>query len=593
MWIKLYIFVADEIADIAGSKIKPLGDLLMHDITLQISLVILVAGILAIVLLNRKVSFWIDRKKISYTRPYAAEFVKKIMLSLFALILIVSVSAYIQVFELFDSQVAIDEANADAELTPRETFAKILDTFVIFIVGYTVAHLIPIILSNNESKKMEKHDYQEWIHMRGFSDDDGNIFHQFFKWTPPKHGPSDMPEEEYREKLKTLEGLNFLENYYTSKGMPIGSFKQIKPKAFEAWKDSERKKYQKYFDDCTTGNNETGQILRTGVFPKEIYTISLWREQKRISNYEPIIPGARPAGWAERQGQDSPKSFKQIIPLVSIIGLLIGIAAWWEVDLVVVATASGGLAIGVGFALQETMQNYFAYLSIKKDKIFVEGDRIKLENGYVGIVHMITPRVTYVRHGLNESIAIIPTRQLIAATIVNYSKDTTFVPAIVEVGASYLNDPEEVSAVLIKVGKMAMENIKDVQGRHLIVQQKCPYRNQRKPSCGCDKNILVDLDQPRVRVINFNSSSIDFSVWVFVRDYGSQFKVESDIRIMIIKEFKKHNITIPWPIQTEYRGNLEDEQKILDMTETVRQKTLKEFGTGDLNSSDNLESKKS
>ena len=593
MWIKLPLFMADEITDIAGSKIKPLGDLLMHDITLQISLIILVAGILAIVLLNRKVSFWIDRKKISYTRPYAAEFVKKIMLSLFALILIVSVSAYIQVFELFDSQIAIDEANADAELTPRETFAKILDTFVIFIVGYTVAQLIPIILSNNESKKMEKHDYQEWIHMRGFSDDDGNIFHQFFKWTPPKHGPSDMPEEEYREKLKTLEGLNFLENYYTSKGMPIGSFKQIKPKAFEAWKDSERKKYQKYFDDCTTGNNETGQVLRTGVFPKEIYTISLWREQKRISNYEPIIPGARPAGWAERQGQDSPKSFKQIIPLVSIIGLLIGIAAWWEVDLVVVATASGGLAIGVGFALQETMQNYFAYLSIKKDKIFVEGDRIKLENGYVGIVHMITPRVTYVRHGLNESIAIIPTRQLIAATIVNYSKDTTFVPAIVEVGASYLNDPEEVSAVLIKVGKMAMENIKDVQGRHLIVQQKCPYRNQHKPSCGCDKNILVDLDQPRVRVINFNSSSIDFSVWVFVRDYGSQFKVESDIRIMIIKEFKKHNITIPWPIQTEYHGNLEDEQKILDMTETVRQKTLKEFGTGDLNSSDNIESKKS
>ena len=141
--------MADEIADIAGSKIKPLGDLLMHDITLQISLVILVAGILAIVLLNRKVSFWIDRKKISYTRPYAAEFVKKIMLSLFALILIVSVSAYIQVFELFDSQVAIDEANADAELTPRETFAKILDTFVIFIVGYTIAHLIPIILLNN------------------------------------------------------------------------------------------------------------------------------------------------------------------------------------------------------------------------------------------------------------------------------------------------------------------------------------------------------------------------------------------------------------------------------------------------------------
>ena len=104
-------------------------------------------------------------------------------------------------------------------------------------------------------------------------------------------------------------------------------------------------------------------------------------------------------------------------------------------------------------------------------------------------------------------------------------------------------------------------------------------RNQQKPSCGCDKNILVDLDQPRVRVTNFNSSSIDFSVWVFVRDYGSQFKVKSDMRIMIIKEFKKHDITIPWPIQTEYRSNVDDKLKKLEDTEYVRKKTLKEYGT--------------
>ncbi len=131
-----------------------------------------------------------------------------------------------------------------------------------------------------------------------------------------------------------------------------------------------------------------------------------------------------------------------------------------------------------------------------------------------------------------------------------------------------------------------MEKITDVRGGHLIVQDRCPYRNSHKPSCGCDKNILVDLDQPRVRVNNFNSSSIDFSVWVFVRDYGSQFKVKSDMRVMIIKEFKKHNITIPWPIQTEYHGNLEEEQNMLDITEPVRRKTLKEYGVGDLKSFD-------
>ena len=48
--------------------------------------------------------------------------------------------------------------------------------------------------------------------------------------------------------------------------------------------------------------------------------------------------------------------------------------SWWGVDLFVLATATGGLAIGVGLALQETLQNWFAYIMIRKEKIFVEGD---------------------------------------------------------------------------------------------------------------------------------------------------------------------------------------------------------------------------
>ena len=99
-------------------------------------------------------------------------------------------------------------------------------------------------------------------------------------------------------------------------------------------------------------------------------------------------------------------------------------------------------------------------------------------------------------------------------------------------------------------------------------------------------------EQPIVRVTNFNSSSIDFAVRVFVRDYGSQFKVKSDMRIMIIKEFKKHNITIPWPIQTEYYGNLEKEIKELDETAPIRKQTFQEYGVGDLNSSDKSKTNK-
>jgi hypothetical protein len=148
--------VAEEITQIANSKLIPLNQVLMTDFTLQFSLAILIVGFIAIFWINRGVASWIEKKKISCTRPFATEFVKKVFLSLFAIALFVSIDAYIQIFELFDTQMAIDAANAYETLTPRETFAKILDTIVILIIGYTIVNLIPIILSINEAKKIEK-----------------------------------------------------------------------------------------------------------------------------------------------------------------------------------------------------------------------------------------------------------------------------------------------------------------------------------------------------------------------------------------------------------------------------------------------------
>ena len=85
--------------------------------------------------------------------------------------------------------------------------------------------------------------------------------------------------------------------------------------------------------------------------------------------------------------------------------------------------------MGVGLALKETMENYFAYIMIKKDKVIKEGDRVTLPSGYNGLVYKITPRVTYIRHGLNESLAIVPTKLIVSQEIINFTKAFKLVPA--------------------------------------------------------------------------------------------------------------------------------------------------------------------
>ena len=570
--------MVEELSEFSAGQFETVSQLLASSVSLQMALAVLVVGLIIIVTVYRKFSSWIQTQKFSYTRPHISRFARTAMLAFFAIGLVSSVNAYIQAFELFDEQ-AITLTD---ELSPSQTFAKILNTINILVIGYTISHLIPIALNKREKTILEREDFESWKELKGFKDDDGDLFHKIFKWIPPKILPEDLTKEEFEKNLQTKEGVNFLENYRTSKDVAIGSYEKLVSDPFEEWKKAVRKKYEQYFDDCVSGNNQTGRKLVPGTKPQEIYPIDIWREVKRQQEYEPLIPASKPSGNAQLQKERVPKSAKQIIPIGIFVATVIGVVGWWGVDLFILATATGGMALGVGLALKETMENYFAYILIRKDKIFTEGDRVQLESGYNGYVHRITPRVTYVRHGLNESLAIIPTRQLVTAEIINFTKEIKLVPAIVDVGVSYLNDPKQVAAILVKVGKRALIEVKDSNEHHIARQTRCPYLDQNKPSCGCDKDIHVDIAQPTVRFNKFNDSSLDFAVIVYVRNYGSQFKMKSDMRVIMYEEFKKYDIRIPWPIRTVYQGDEKREAQEIAEHESKRKQVTDEYGIGDL-----------
>ena len=572
--------MAEEISEISVGQFDTVSQLIASSVSLQLAVIGLIIGIIVISVVYRKFSFWIKTQKFNHTRPHVARFARKIILPFLAIALISSVNMYIQVFELFDEESTVMQI--EGELAPSEVFAKMLNTLNILVIGYTISQLVPIALTKRDSSRLEREDFEAWREMRGFPDDADDLFHKLYKWIPPKQKPDDLTEEEFNSYLQTDEGIQYLENFRTSRGAPIGSYEKNSKEPYEKWKKSERKKYRLYFEACVTGKNVSGRKLFPGVLPEEIYPIDIWREQKRNSGFESIISGNKPPGHSRKQKEGVPKSAKQVLPILIFVGVLVGVVSWWEVDLIVLATATGGLAFGVGLALKETLENYFSYILIRKDKVVKEGDRIQLQSGYNGYVHKITPRVTYIRHGLNESVAIIPTRQLVSAEIINYTKEIKLVPAVVNVGVSYLNNPRQVTSILVKVGKRAMIEATDARGRHLVRQNRCPYLGENKPSCGCDKDIHVDVTQPVVRFDKFNDSSLDFSMWVYVRDYGAQFKTKSDMRLIMYEEFKKYDIRIPWPIRTVYQGDEKREEQEINQLDSKRNEVMDEYGLGDL-----------
>ena len=283
--------MVEEISEFSAGEFQTVSDLLASDVDLQILMCILGGGLVCLACGYRMFGNWMYGKKFSYTRPHAGRFVRSAMLAFFAIGLVTSINVFVQWSET-DS---INPSSVEA----LETFAKILNTINILVIGFTVSQLIPIGLNKAEKSKLEEEDFEKWKDLKGFKDDEDGLFHKIFKWIPPKVPPEDLTKEEFEKNLQTKEGLNFLENYRTSKGVTIGSYEKLVTDPFEEWKKAERKKYEQYFDNCISGNNQTGRKLVPGTKPQEIYPIDVWREVKRQQEYEPLIPGSKPSGHAE------------------------------------------------------------------------------------------------------------------------------------------------------------------------------------------------------------------------------------------------------------------------------------------------------
>ncbi|MGI0007221.1 MAG: hypothetical protein ACREAR_04410 [Nitrosotalea sp.] len=92
---------------------------------------------------------------------------RKVALPFFALALISTTNLYIQIYDLFDES----EVSASAIYVVKESFAKILNSINMLIIGYTISQLVPIIIRKYDSDRKEKEDFENWKAKHGFSDD--------------------------------------------------------------------------------------------------------------------------------------------------------------------------------------------------------------------------------------------------------------------------------------------------------------------------------------------------------------------------------------------------------------------------------------
>lgn len=184
------------------------------------------------------------------------------------------------------------------------------------------------------------------------------------------------------------------------------------------------------------------------------------------------------------------------------------------IDLGSLALVAGAIGVGLGFGLQNVINNFVSGLILLAERPIALGDRVEVD-GVAGRVVQINLRSTTVVTNDNISI-IVPNSSFISSKVVNWSHGDPKVRLRLAVGVAYGSNPEQVKRVLLEVAAAKPEVLK-----------------QPEP------NVFFD---------NFGESALNFELAVWTSEMlTSPRRFRSDLNFAIEKALRENGIQIPFP----------------------------------------------
>lgn len=204
-----------------------------------------------------------------------------------------------------------------------------------------------------------------------------------------------------------------------------------------------------------------------------------------------------------------------LLKTLSVVAwLFIGIMVLAQFGINVTALLAGLSVVGiaVGFAVQDTLQNFISGITILIDRPFRLGHFIEVDGTY-GKVEEITLRSTRIKT-LNNEMMVMPNTEMINQKVVNH---TQFGGLRIEVpfGIAYKEYPQKARQVVLGL----------VEG---------------------DERLNLDYDADVV-VTGLNDSSVDMLLRFYVKEAGSALPVKKEYTEKILEALRKAEIEIPFP----------------------------------------------
>ncbi len=204
------------------------------------------------------------------------------------------------------------------------------------------------------------------------------------------------------------------------------------------------------------------------------------------------------------------------LALALIVGL--SIAGFSFSNLAVIA---GALSVGIGFGMQNIVNNFVSGLIILFERPVKRGDWIRIGNTE-GYVQKISVRSTLIQT-FDRSDVIVPNSELISNQVTNMMLNDNFGRLIVPIGVAYGSDVDLVRTILLEIAANNDEVIND-----------------------------GSAPKPLVLFLAFGDNSLNFELRCHLANIDQRLLVKSAINYAIDRAFREHKISMPFPQRDLY-----------------------------------------